>query len=135
VTGVLLLAVLAACTADVGGLDASLPGPRDAGPRDAGGVDAGTPDAGLSCAQIEDAYQLLVMRAKTCTENTECQILSGSCQLPLQGCWELVNMSLTQEDLSAWALLYGQTGCVTAVCDCPPFPTTPVCNNGTCDAF
>ena len=104
-------------------------------PETVGGVVPDTPnlicDVEVVCNQLEDAYLEAVTGASACREDSDCQILNGQCGSGVGGCYEFVNMTLTQEDLDAIGRRFGAQ-CNGPVCDCPPPPNNIACNDGIC---
>lgn len=86
-----------------------------------------------TCEEVESLYSYYVENAgASCTTDSDCQVLNGQCSYSLGGCYEAVNLNVTQEVLSSLGWQYGQLGCTSAVCDCAPPPSQAVCNEGFC---
>ena len=84
-----------------------------------------------SCEDIGDAYAALVNEATSCREDGDCQVLNGQCGVGLGGCYEVVNRSLSQGDLSGLGRLFSSADCTQAVCDCAP-PPQALCRESVC---
>lgn len=85
-----------------------------------------------TCTDVEDGYAALVAANRGCSQPTDCQLLIGQCSVGLGGCYEFVNHSITQSDLSALGQEFSSLSCTTAVCDCAPPPGVTCSTAGEC---
>lgn len=87
-----------------------------------------------SCEDLEKEYAALVSAHQACQADHECQFLFGFCGVGVGGCYEIVNLTLQQEDLEAIADLFNDGECTQWVCDCAPPPQSVFCEAGVCTA-
>jgi hypothetical protein len=87
-----------------------------------------------TCEGIDVSYDSLVREAKSCEVAADCQALNGQCGVGLGGCYEIVNQSLTQEQLNEVAAQWTGARCDenVGVCDCAPPPEALACVRGEC---
>lgn len=97
-------------------------------------VVADGPPINDTCEGIDVYYDDLVREAKSCEVAADCQALNGQCGVGLGGCYEIVNQSLTQEQLNEAAAQWTGARCDenVGVCDCAPPPTALACDEGVC---
>jgi len=86
------------------------------------------------CEKIQAAYADLVAGAKACEADVECQALWGQCGVGLGGCYEVVNQSISQQELTQLGQMFNDAGCTMWVCDCMP-PPLVTCDEGECAAI
>jgi hypothetical protein len=84
-----------------------------------------------TCEGIEAEYARLIISNRSCAGPQDCQVLDGQCGVGLGGCYEAVNMSVSQDELGQMGRRYNVIGCTEAVCDCAP-PPSPDCQQGVC---
>jgi hypothetical protein len=86
------------------------------------------------CDGLRRVYREQIEAARGCAGDADCHVVSGDCAVGLEGCWHLVNRSLTSEDTAAIAARCTELGCTGPVCRCAPPPTHARCADGTCEA-
>ena len=84
-----------------------------------------------SCDDIADSYNDLVQDARACDSDDACQLLYGQCGVGIGGCYEAVNMSVSQDDLNALGAAWSEGECFGPVCDCAE-PPAVACVEGLC---
>ncbi len=87
--------------------------------------------APVTCESLEDDYARTIEQGSTCSDSSDCHVISGHCGRGLGGCWYAVSADI-EDELAALAERYSDLGCTTAVCRCAPAPDTIVCDSGRC---
>jgi hypothetical protein len=86
------------------------------------------------CDGLRRVYREQIEAARGCAVDADCHVVSGDCAVGLEGCWHLVNRSLTSEDTAAIADRFVELGGTGPVCRCAPPPAHARCAEGVCEA-
>jgi hypothetical protein len=88
-----------------------------------------------SCEDREAEYAALVEAEENtiCQRDEDCRVLTGQCGVGLGGCYEVVNVAVSQDELDALGAGYSGDGCTGGACDCAE-PPEAVCEQNTCVA-
>ena len=88
--------------------------------------------ADLTCDEITEAYEDLHHgQYSACQGNDDCQVVLGSCDVGLGGCYYSVNNTYDQTSVANLLENWENQGCQEWVCDCLPEPFA-LCDNGLC---
>jgi hypothetical protein len=88
-------------------------------------------DVTRSCDEIRAAYEDYVSQ-HACALDSDCQVVSGHCDLGLGVCPTVMNAKWPAAGLDTLADEWTRAGCAQAtVCNCPPAPTV-ACREGSC---
>ena len=86
-----------------------------------------------SCDEVAEEYHSMLAEAGACAEHADCQYLWAVCGEGMGGCYEIVNMSISQEDIAAMEQEYMAAGCPLMDCACA-LPPAVMCENSVCVA-
>ncbi|MEO1271301.1 MAG: hypothetical protein AAFX99_24680, partial [Myxococcota bacterium] len=89
------------------------------------------PPEPVSCAVLAERYDTLLADHRSCTEDSDCVVRRGSCNVGLGQCYEAVQSVLPQASLNALEGPWFEQRCSDTVCTCDPAPPA-ICDQGQC---
>jgi len=86
-----------------------------------------------TCDEVAEEYHAMLDGASECAEHADCQYLWAVCGEGMGSCYEIVNMSISQEDIAAIEQEYLAANCQLWDCACT-LPPAVMCADGVCVA-